>query len=190
MKYSHIINRLAIAALVLFVSGCTLTRFFVATLEKPTFTYLSFELVEVSQGQAMVNFVFSAHNPNDVGLKNMLVSYELFVEGKYFLKGNDIHLELPPKSDIEIKVPAVIMYADLLPVLGSVAERIVSGQKTIPLTVNAVFSKKPVTDGEAGDKRSLSFDMNMTKTVDLPLPQERINKRLNQLRDTLKQLKQ
>jgi LEA14-like dessication related protein len=122
--FSHPQRVCIVAALVLILSGCTMARLFSAKLEKPTFTYLSYELVEVTQGQATVNFVFSAHNPNEVGLKNMLVSYELSVEGKQFLKGNDMNLDLPSKSDTEIKVPAVIVYADLLPMLGSVAERI------------------------------------------------------------------
>ena len=189
-KYLRMIKRAVIVALVLIVSGCAWTRLFSAKLEKPTFTYVSSELVQVSPDKAMVNFIFSAHNPNEVGLKNMLVSYELFAEGKKFLKGNDINLELPPKSDTEIKVPAIIVYADLLPFLGSVSERILSNQKTIPLTINAVFSKKPARDDKTGAGRSFSFDRKMTATVDVPLPQEKINKGMDLLKDVIKQLKQ
>ncbi len=87
-------------------------------LEKPTFTYTGSELVEASQNRAMVNFLFSVHNPNEAGLKNVSVSYELFIEEEKFLTGKDIPLELKPKSDMEIKVPAEIAYRDLVPVLG------------------------------------------------------------------------
>ena len=170
------------SALILILSGCVFTKLMTAKIEQPTFTYVQFELIEVSQRQATVNFLFSAHNPNAIGLKNVFVSYELFVEGKTLLTGNNINLELPPKSDTEIKVPAVIIYTDLVPVLGSVAERLLSGQKTIPITINAVFSGKPAIYDETGEGKSFSFERKLTKTVDFPLPQDKINNVKNWLR--------
>jgi hypothetical protein len=66
--------------------------------EKPTFTYKGLELVDTSQSRVIVNFLFSAHNPNEAGLKSVTCSYELFVEGKKILTGNDIPLALNPKA--------------------------------------------------------------------------------------------
>ena len=141
-----------------------------ARLEKPTFTYTGSELVEASQSRAVVNFLFSAHNPNEAGLINVYVSYELSVEGNKFLTGNDIPLELQPKSDTQIKLPAVIAYRDLVPVLGSVVGRLLSGQKTLPITIDAVLSGKPAIYSEAGKDKLITFEMRLTKTSDIPLP--------------------
>lgn len=169
-RFSYKIYRACIVILLLALSGCALTKLMTARLEKPTFTYTGSEPVEASQGQAMVNFLFSAHNPNEAELKNVYVSYELFVEGKKFLTGNDIPLELKPKSDTEIKVPAVIAYRDLIPVLGSVVQRLLSGQKTIPITIDAVLSGKPAIYSEAGKDKLITFDMRLTKTAEIPMP--------------------
>jgi LEA14-like dessication related protein len=163
-------SRLFILSLLLVLSGCTAARLLTAHFEKPTFSYTGFELVETSQSKVVVNFLFSAHNPNEAGLKNVTVSYELYVEEKKFAQGNDIPLDLNPKEDTDIKVPAAIYYNDLFPVLGSVIRRILSGQKTIPITITAVFSGKPALYSEAGKERPVSFEKRLTKTADIPLP--------------------
>jgi len=83
---------------------------------------------------------------------------------------------LLPNGDTVITVPAVIDYRDLSPVLGSVVERILSGRKTIPITINAVFSGKPAVYTEAGKEKTISFERRLTKTAELPLMQERRNR--------------
>jgi late embryogenesis abundant protein len=163
--------RRAFVIILLFIMpGCSMTKLLTTRLEKPTFAYRGAELVEASQNGATLNFLFSAHNPNEAGLKNVSVSYELFVEGKKFLTGNDMSVELKPKSNTDIKVPAVIAYSDLVPVLGSIVQRLLSGQKTIPITIDAVLSGKPAIYNDAGKDRLITFEMKLTKTVDIPLP--------------------
>jgi LEA14-like dessication related protein len=169
-RFSVTTRRTIIVISLLVLSGCAWAKLMTTRLEKPTFTYTGSELVEASQSRAMVNFLFSAHNPNEAGLKNVNVSYELSVEGKKFLTGNDIPLELKPKGDTDIKVPAVIAYRDLAPVLGSVVVRILSGRKTIPVTIDAVLSGKPAIYSEAGKDKLITFEMRLTKTADIPLP--------------------
>lgn len=163
-------RRAFVVILLLILSGCALTKLMTARLEKPTFTFRGAELAEASQSRAIVNFLFSAHNPNAGGLKNVFVSYDLFVDGKKFLTGNDIPLELKPKSDTDIKVPATIAYEDLVPVLGSVVQRLLFGQKTVPVTIDAVLSGKPAIYHEAGKDRMITFEMKLTRTAEIPLP--------------------
>jgi len=174
--YNYNIIPLVILALLLALPGCTFTKLMTARFEKPTFTYRGAELVETSQSGMIVNFLFTAHNPNEAGLKNITCSYQLFVEGKKFMTGNDLPLELNPKGDTEIRVPATIAYADLFPVLGSVVRLILSGQKTIPITIDAVFSGKPAIYSKAGKEEPISFETRLTRTADIPLPQERRGK--------------
>jgi hypothetical protein len=157
------------AALILALMGCAYTKLMTTRFENPTFTYTGSELVEATQGKVIVNFLFSAHNPNKAGLKNVICSYELFVEEHKFLTGNDIPLALDPNGDTVFKVPATIVYADLSPVLGSVVRRILSGQKTIPITIDALFSGKPAIYSEAGKETPISFERRLVKTTDIPL---------------------
>jgi hypothetical protein len=171
MNFSNNKISVVILALILGLSGCTFTQLLTSRLEKPTFTYTGSELVEASQSRAIVNFLFTAHNPNEAGLKNITCSYELFVEEEKFLTGDDISLALTPKGDSEIKVPVTIAYADLLPVLGSVLQRILSGRKTIPITIEAVFSGKSAIYSEAGKEKPISFEIRLTNTAEIPLPQ-------------------
>ena len=111
-----------------------------------------------------------------MGLKNVICSYELFVEGKRFLTGKDIPLALDPKGDTDITVPATIDYTDLVPVLGSLFRRILAGRKTIPVTINAVFSGKPALYGATGKEEPIFFEMSLNKAADIPFPQERRNR--------------
>jgi hypothetical protein len=154
MTFTCRIIPLVILTLILALPGCTFTKLMTTRFEKPTFTYRGSELVEASHSGVIVNFLFTAHNPNEAGLKNVTCSYELLVEGKKFMTGNDVPLELNPKGDTEIKVPATIAYADLFPVLGSYADLI--SQKTIPITIDAVF-RKPAIYSEAGREEPISF---------------------------------
>lgn len=163
-------------ALILALPGCTFTKLMTTRFEKPTFTYKGSELIEASQNGVIVNFLFTAHNPNEAGLKNATCSYALFVEAKKFMTGSDVPLALDPKGDTEIKVPATIAYADLFPVLGSVVRLILSGRKTIPITIDAVFSGNPAIYSEAGKEEPISFEERLTRTADIPLPQERRDK--------------
>jgi len=174
--YNYNIISLVIVTLILALPGCTFTKLMTIRFEKPTFTYRGAELVETSQSGVIVNFLFTAHNPNEAGLKNITCSYELFVEGKKFMTGNDLPLELNPNGDTDIMVPATIAYADLFPVLGSVVRLILSGQKTIPITIDAVFSGKPAIYSKAGKEEPISFETRLTRTAEIPLPQDRRNK--------------
>jgi len=83
-KFSSRMYGVFVAILLLILSGCALTELLTARLEKPTFTYTGAELVEASHSRAMVNFLFSAHNPNEAGLKNVYVSMNLVRRGKSF----------------------------------------------------------------------------------------------------------
>jgi LEA14-like dessication related protein len=171
MIFLYNINRLVILTVIFALPGCTFMKLMTSRIEKPTFTYTGFEVVEASQSATRVNFLFSVHNPNEAGLKNVTCSYELFVEGKQILKGKDIPLALQPKGDTEIKIPATIAYTDLFPVVRSVVRRILSGQKTIPVTIEAIFSGKPAIYIEAGKEKPISFEMKFVRTADIPLPQ-------------------
>jgi hypothetical protein len=175
MNFSHNMIRAVVVAVILAQPGCSYTKLMTTRFENPTFAFTGSVLVETSQNGAIVNFLFIAHNPNEAGLKNITCSYELFVEGKKFATGKDFTLALDPKGDTQITVPATIVYADLYPALGSVVRRILSGQKTIPITIDAFFSGKPAIYIEAEKETPISFERRLVKTAEIPLQQERKN---------------
>jgi len=176
IRFSYGIIRVAIVAVIMVQPGCGFMKLLTARLEKPTFTYKGFKLVEVSQNSVIVNFIFTAHNPNEAGLKNVSCSYELSVEGKKLLTGTDIPLNLNPQGDTEINVPATLTYSDLFPVLVQVMQRMLSGQKTMPVTIEAVFSGRPAIYSEGGKEQLISFETRLSRTVDIPIPEERRHK--------------
>ncbi len=161
------------AAVILMLPACAYWKLATTHFEKPAFTYHGIEPGEAARGQINVNFLFTAHNPNAAGIRNVTCSFELFVEGKKFMTGKDVPLELSARGDTELKVPATIAYADLLPALGSVIDIILSGRKTIPITINAVFSGKPAVYTEAGREEQVSFEIPMNRTAEIPLKLER-----------------
>ncbi len=165
-----------ILVILFILSGCTFGRLLTTPFEKPVFTYVGSELVSATPSQALVNFHFSAYNPNPAGLKNAVVSFELSVQGKRFSTGTDVPFELIANGETVITIPAVIIYRDLFPVLGSVVERLISGGNTIPLTISTVFSGKPAIFVEEHQETKIAFEMNIIKTIEIPLTWSRQNK--------------
>jgi hypothetical protein len=176
LRFEHCMRRPAILLLLLALSGCTFARLATTHFEKPTFTFVKSDLIDTSQNKATVNFYFTAHNPNKAGIKNAFISYELYVEEKRLLTGKDVHFDLNPAGDTEITVPAVIFYSDLFPVLGSVFERMLLGKKTVPITIHAVFSGRPAIYTSDGEEKPFTFDIPITKTVDVPLLRDKTNR--------------
>jgi hypothetical protein len=173
MRSSYYVKSMVMGVLIIVLQGCVYTKLLTSKLEKPTFTYTGTELVGVSERGVVVNFLFSAHNPNEAGIRNVICSYELSVEGKKFLTGKDVPLTLTAKGDTDIKVPASIAREDLRPVLRSVARRILAGKKTVPITIDAVFSGKPALYGDAGKEQALNFEMRFIRNAEIPLPLDR-----------------
>ncbi len=170
IKFSYRKVSVVILLFIIVLPSCTFIKLLTTRIENPTFTYKGFELVDVSESRTNVNFKFLAYNPNEAGIKNVICSYELFVEGKKLLTGIDIPLNLAPKGETEIKVPATIAYKDLVPVLAQVMRMIMTGQKTLSVTIETVFSGKPALYSIGGRENPISFETRLTGTASIPLP--------------------
>lgn len=147
------------------------------SLQTPQFSYLSHEVREVTDRYATVDFYINAHNPNAIGLRNVLVSYELITGEKQFLKGRDITLELAPQGDTVITVPTRLVYADLLHALGPLLERILlKDEYVVPVTVNGMVYGKPTVYDEYGEGRLFSFEWPFSRTEEIELPEQEIKR--------------
>jgi LEA14-like dessication related protein len=180
-------KRVCLLFFLLLIESCTFYRIIGNTkLKTPEFTILGCEVRKMSHRQANVHFIVSAYNPNPIGLKNVYVNYELSTENKRFMKGRDVSIELAPNSENKIIVPAEIDLDDLSQVIGPLLEKILSHQKTIPIRIDALFYGKPTAYNDFEEGSLFSFERRVTKTVDIPLPKDEIEKVKKQLLNEIK----
>jgi LEA14-like dessication related protein len=182
-------KRSCLVLFLLLLPSCTFYRLVGSTkLKTPEFTILGCEVRKVSARQANLDFIVSAYNPNPIGLRNIYINYELSTEGKRLMKGRDVSVELAPNSENRIIVPAEVELDDLVRALGPLLERILSHQKTVPITIDALIHGKPTVYNEYEKGSLFSFEKRVTKTVDVPLPKDEINKVKKQLLNEIRKL--
>jgi hypothetical protein len=152
-------RKIAAALLVLLgLSSCALLGQ-LRNLKAPTFDYQTFHVREVPPRHTDVDFVFACYNPNQIGISNVSLSYELFVENKRFLLGKDIKVNLKARDTTHITVPTEVVYADVVRAAGTVAEKIALDKKSIPVRIDAVLRYDNV----------IHFSLKVSQTVDVPL---------------------
>lgn len=163
--------------LLMLIPSCTFYRLVGGTkLKPPDFKIVGCEVKKISARKADVDFLISAYNPNPIGLKNILVSYELSFERKKLVRGRNVSIELTPNGETTLVVPAEIALDDLARVLGPLLERLLSNQKTIPLTIDAVFHGKPTAYNEHEQGSLFAFEKRVTKTIEVAIPKDEIDK--------------
>lgn len=165
-------------------SGCTFFR--LARSEKlkvPEVTYLRTEIRSVSSDRALVDFVINARNPNKIGLRNVSVDYELFHEGRMFLKGDGLDVELAPAGDTEIRIPAVVAYDRVFTTSYALAQRVIAGDSTVPVRIDAVVSGKPTLYNETESGSLFSFTKAVSRVVDVPIPRKRIDEAADEAKE-------
>jgi hypothetical protein len=161
--------RTVIALLLLVLPACAVTSLMTMHVEPPSFTYKGIEVLAIEKGRIIFDVLFTAHNPNDAGLRNVVCSYDLSVEGKKFLSGQEIALSLARRSDSEVRVPATVAFTDLNAAAGVLLRRLAAGKKTITLSIDTVFSGRPALLTTAEGDKELLFELHQTKTFELPL---------------------
>jgi len=170
---------LAILTILLVVgsfSGCAFMR--LARSEKlkvPEISYLRTEVKSVTGDRAEVDFILNAKNPNKIGLKNVAVDYQLFHEGRMFLKGDGINVELAPAGDTEIRIPAVIAYNSVFATAYALSQRVIAGDSTVPVRLDAVVSGKPTLYNEVEEGSLFSFTHKLSRTEDIPIPRKQLD---------------
>jgi LEA14-like dessication related protein len=109
---------LAALAFVLGSSCATLQQLLAASVQKPTLTFKSATLADVSLGSATVNLNFRLDNPNPFGLSLASVQYQLLVEGHQVVAGQPPNgLSIPPSGSADVVFPANVKFADVSPVV-------------------------------------------------------------------------
>lgn len=187
VRFTYVALGLLIAASVL--ESCAFFR--LARSEKiknPTFAYASHRFIGASDRQADMQVTLSSFNPNAIGLKNVSVDYELFYEGKRFLNGADIALDLKPMDTTRIVIPASVVYREILAVAGPAAQGLLRNRKSIPMRVDAVLSGKPTLYNEVEEGALFRFSLKVSRTVEVPIPEDAENQGKKAVRDALKRV--
>lgn len=158
------------------LSGCSFMRLLRSEkLKTPEITYLRTVVKSVAGDRAEVDFVINARNPNNIGLKNVTVDYELFHEGRAFLKGSGIDVTLAPAGDTEIRIPAVILYGSVFNTAYALTQRILAGDSTVPVRFDAVIAGKPTLYNEVEEGALFSFSRTLSRTENIPIPRKQLD---------------
>ena len=163
-------------------------------IKNPKVKYVGHKIEKVTSDEVQVNVDLAAHNPNDIGLKNVFVSYELFAEGNRLFKGNDIPLKLDPKKETVIKIPVKVNYKGVFGTIKPVVERLMKENKSLPVEVRAHVYGKPTVYNNMAEGDLFSFSHKEKKIIQIPLPkvkekaQKKVDQLKNKAKDALKKL--
>lgn len=175
-----------ILLIALISSSCLHYRLATSDLKDPTFTYQDYNLKEISAEDIRLEFYFDAYNANDIGLRNIFVNYEFFVEGNPFFKGKEIPLELAPEGKTKITIPAQFAYKDFFNALFPIARRIIVDQYKVPVTVKALVYGSPTLYDKHGTENLFSFKIQLKKTEQIQLPEKAIKQFKDKAKNNLK----
>jgi len=165
----------------LLVPGLTSCTFFrLATSDKlipPEASYVSHDIKNVNNTDVTIDVHLKIKNKNKIGLRNIDVGYQASLDRKRLATGSNIRIDLKPDATTDLTVPVKIRYRDMMGILGVSAKHILLSSKTIPVNIDLTIIGAPTlyNEHESGSTY-LSFSLTVSKTVDVPLPQDDINK--------------
>ena len=160
-----------LAALALALSACTALRMIhSAKLKAPRVSFVSYRFIGADASQANLEFTLAAYNPNTIGLRNVNVGYELFHQGRRFLHGGDIAVELKPMDTTRIVVPAIVVYREVFQAAGPAAEHLMLDHRSIPVRIDALIAGKPTVYDEKEAGGLFQFSLKLSRTESIPIP--------------------
>jgi LEA14-like dessication related protein len=178
---------LALAAL----SGCALFQQLASQVfEKPTLTFKSARLSDVSLAGATIDLVFDVENPNAEGLTlASTTDYVVTVEGKQLVAGRPPQgITIPARGKGEVTLPAAVRFADLgASIAALLGQRSVAwaaqghvgvqtplGAVTLPFSKEGRLDLPRVPDVTVGSPsvKEISFS---GATLEVPLTVENVN---------------
>jgi LEA14-like dessication related protein len=178
---------LKILLLSIFLVSCG--YFIVATtdIKSPKVKYVGHKIEKLTSDHVQVDINLLAHNPNPIGLKNVFVSYELYVEGKKIFKGNDIPLSLDPEKETKIKLPIQIMYKGIMKSLGPIYKKLIGKAKSLPIEIRANVYGKPTVYNKYHGGELFSFNHKEKKIIQIPIPRQKMQKKFDNLKKKAKE---
>ncbi len=110
-----ITSRLALAAALLVLGGCSLVRAIAgAGFERPTLAYESWSADQLDLDGVTIALHYQLENPNDTSLDLRRVSYRLEVQGRQVAEGQlPASVQLRAKGSTPIAIPARLRWRDV-----------------------------------------------------------------------------
>jgi LEA14-like dessication related protein len=177
------------------LAGCaSLQRMAKNAFKKPTLTFKTARLADVSLADATLHLVYQLDNPNNIGLNLASVDYAFFVEGKQVVAGTPPKgLDIPARGRAELVFPANVRFADIAPVVhtfltqdtarykaqGSVGIQTPLGVLRLPLEKEGTFEVPKIPDVRFDTPRitnltltgaTVEFPLTVTNRNAFPLP--------------------
>ncbi len=136
------------------------------TVKQPVIKFKKYQVISVNDKKIKLDILFEANNPNDIAIDSFYLNYELYVDKQSFIKGQRVKLKLIPKGNSIITLPIDIEYKNLLSSISSIANRIVKGKQSIPMSADIeIVGKFKVLEFVKHDYR---YQKNIDMTIPLP----------------------
>jgi len=161
-------------------SGCTTYDLLNKhSIDPPKFKYKTYKVGDPRENYLPIDLVVDVDNPNEIGLKDTFLRYELIAKGKRFLQGEDIQLDLPPKSKTQIIVPLELHYKNTLRAGEYIAKKILRGKKNFKIKASVtVYGSPTIYDNEQVGE-SFPFSVQAMKTIRVKIPRDKIERSLD-----------
>lgn len=161
-------------------SGCTTFDLLNKhSIDPPKFKYKSYKIGDPRESYLPIDLVVDVDNPNEIGLKDTYVKYELVAKGKRFIQGEDIQLDLPPKSKTQIIVPLELHYKNTLRAGEYIAKKILSGKKKFKIQASVTVYGSPTIYDDEQVGESFPFSVQAIKTIKVKIPRDKIEDSLD-----------
>jgi len=136
---------------ILCITGCqSLEHFF----QKPTVTFNTIKIKDMSLNEATAVFYFDVNNPNPVGSTLSRLTYDLAVNQKSIASGTaDKGLQIPAKGIKTVGLPVLINYFDIVD------------------SITDLIEKKEIAYDLTGTFNFMGFDLPYEASGNFPLPE-------------------
>jgi len=181
MKAFQITIITALVSVFLFTSSCA--SLLEAKLLPPTFKFNHYKVRDITSEQAVLEIIIDVTNPNAFGIEGMLVDYDLSLEGREFLNGDGINLNLISKGQSEITLPITIVYNTLLPIAKGIGFSLLEKEPTIDVKTDLRFHGEVAVPVIMGLSAKTNVDQAQTFQADIPIPKEAIKNKAVELLD-------
>jgi LEA14-like dessication related protein len=175
---------LLLLAVALALPGCAaLSKFFAGAFKKPTFTFKSASVENISLESVTLNLTFTLDNPNALGISLAQADYALFVENYQVVAGKPpAGLTIPARGKTDLVFPANVKFADIAPVVqvflqkdfaqyraeGRIGVKTPIGVLTFPIAHQDQFEVPKLPAVQFGQPRITNLSLQGA-TLELPL---------------------
>lgn len=149
----------ALIVTVAIVSGCSSLP--EGSLKKPELTYLRTDITGVSMDKVNANIVFSAVNPNPVPLIDIVLNYQLFMEGQQVAKGDRLMFGFFANTRTDFVVPVEVRYDSFFKSAANLTQAVLGGKKTVSFEIRSTLFI---------DLKMITVEMPLNGSGEFPLP--------------------